>query len=368
MLFEELMVNGLRLRNRILRSATWEGMCDNDGAPTQRLLDCYVELARGGVGLIITGYAYVTREGRQLPGQMGLDTDERAGEFKRLTGAVQRAGGVIAAQLVHAGGQTTAAEAGRRPLAPSSVGVEQFPEIPEELTLPDIERIIKAFGEAALRARALGFDGVQLHGAHGYLINQFLSPHTNTRGDRYGGDIDGRGRFLFEVYEEVRRAVGRQYPVMIKLTGSDYLEGGFTEEDALYVASQLSEMGIDAIEISSGTRASGDKNPAREHIDSPYKEGYNVPFAGRVKASVSCPVGAVGGVRSYEVAEAALGQGGLDFVSMSRPLIWEPDLAARWQSGDREPARCISCNGCFAPGLNEGGICCVVKKRWERRL
>ncbi len=364
-LFEEIEINGMRLRNRLVRSATWEGMCDGEGLPTDKLCHCYAALAQGQVGLIITGYAYVSREGRQLPGQMGIDTDCGEGAYKRLTGAVHEAGGVVVIQLVHAGGQSTTAEAGRVPLAPSSLEAEQFPEIPEELTLSEIERIIKAFGKAARRAVRLGFDGVQLHGAHGYLINQFLSPHTNRRKDRYGGDISSRACFCLEVYEEVRRVVGKDYPVMIKLTGSDNMENGFTLEDALYVAHRLSDMGIDAIEVSSGTRASGEKNPAREHIDSPYKEGYNVALAGRIKAVTACPVGAVGGIRSYEVAESALQRGLIDFAAMSRPLIWEPDLALRWQRGDMAPARCVSCNACFVPGLEEGGVYCVVKKRWE---
>jgi 2,4-dienoyl-CoA reductase-like NADH-dependent reductase (Old Yellow Enzyme family) len=246
------------------------------------------------------------------------------------------------------------------------VEVEQFPEVPEEMTVGEIRRIIGAFGSAAKRARAWGFDAVQLHGAHGYLINQFLSPHTNRRSDAYGGGIEGRGRFLFEVYEEVRGSVGDDFPVLIKLTGSDNLGVGLGPEDARTVAARLSEKGIDAIEVSSGTRASGALNPAREQIDSPRKEAYNLGLARGIKGVVSCAVGAVGGFRSFEVCQRAVGDGGMDFVSMSRPFIWEPDLAARWQSGDRSPARCISCNGCFRPGLEEGGIYCVVRRRWER--
>ncbi len=369
-LFEEIEINGMRLANRLVRSATWEGMCGEDGRPTERLLQCYCDLAHGGVGLIITGYAYVSRDGRQLTAQMGIDCDDMAVDFKRLTNAVHEAGGVIAVQLVHAGGQTDSVSAGTSPLAPSSVDVEQFPEIPEELTEIDISRIVKAFGEAARRARAWGFDGVQLHGAHGYLINQFLSPQTNRRADRYGGNIENRGRFLFETYEEVRRAVGADYPVMIKFTGSDNMAGGLTKEDAKYAAARLSDMGIDAIEVSSGTRVSGDMNPAREQIDAPYKEAYNLGLARGIKEAVNqeVKVMAVGGFRSYEVAEGAVSDGSIDLVALSRPLIWEPDLPARWMSGDRSPARCISCNGCFLPGIKEGGIYCVVKKRWEGRL
>ncbi len=369
-LFEEIEINGMRLRNRLVRSATWEGMCREDGSPTEKLGQYYKELAHGGVGLIITGYAYVCRDGRQLTAQMGIESDEFAGAYKDLTGSVHDAGGVIAVQLVHAGGQTDSESAGTTPLAPSSVDVVQFPEIPAELTASHISRIIKAFGAAAQRARAWGFDGVQLHGAHGYLINQFLSPHTNRRVDRYGGSIKNRARFLFETYEEVRRVVGPDYPLMIKLTGSDNMEHGLSSEDALYAAQRLSEMGIDAIEVSSGTRASGEMNPAREQIDAPHKEAYNLRLAGAVKSAVNerVKVMAVGGFRSYEVAERAVGEGSIDLVAMSRPFIWEPDLPARWKSGDRSPARCVSCNGCYLPGIEEGGIYCVVRRRWEGRL
>jgi len=366
-LFEEIDINGMRLGNRLVRSATWEGMCREDGFPTEKLKKYYEELAAGGVGLIITGYAYVCSDGRQLSAQMGIDSDEMAGAYKDLTTAVHDAGGVIAIQLVHAGGQTDSESAGTLPLAPSSVDVAQFPEIPEELTVSSISRIIKAFGASARRAHAWGFDAVQLHGAHGYLINQFLSPHTNRRTDRYGGSIKNRARFLFETYEEVRRAVGPDYPVMIKLTGSDNMEGGLSPEDARYTAVRLSEMGMDAIEVSSGTRASGEMNPAREQIDAPRKEAYNLLLARDIKKSVNegVKIMAVGGFRSYEVSEKALIDGSIDLVSMSRPFIWEPNLPLRWKSGDKTPARCVSCNGCFLPGINEGGIYCVVRKRWE---
>ncbi len=365
-LFHELTIKGMRLPNRLVRSATWEGMCALDGSPTGRLKHCYLDLAHGGVGLIITGYAYVSPEGRQLAGQMGMDGEGPEEAYRTLTSAVHGAGGLIAVQLVHAGGQTDTGAAGRRPLAPSSVEVLQFPEVPEEMTIAEIRRVIADFGRAAARALDWGFDAVQLHGAHGYLINQFLSPHTNRRTDIYGGPILSRARFLFEVYEEVRGAVGSDYPVLIKLTASDNLEGGLTAEDARIVATRLSEMGIDAIEVSSGTRASGRLTPAREQIDSPRKEAYNLGLAVGIKSLVSCPVGAVGGFRSFEVAECAIREGGLDFVSMARPFIWEPDLVARWESGDRTPARCISCNGCFRPGIEEGGIYCVVRRKWER--
>lgn len=365
--FEETTVKGMKLKNRLVRSATWEGMCDHNGCPTDTLTDFYCQLALGGIGLIITGYTFVRPDGKQLPGKMGIHTDNFADEFKKMTGSVHDAGGTIAVQLVHAGGQTDSSNAGRQPLAPSAIQVDQFPEMPAELTTNEISDIVNAFGEGARRAREWGFDAVQLHGAHGYLINQFLSPLTNRRTDGYGGSIENRSRFVIEVYNKVRDAVGSDYPVLIKLNASDHLEGGLSVQDATYVAQQLSELGIDAIEVSAGTPASGDKSPARAKINKPEKEAYHLRLALEIKKAVSCPVMVVGGIRSYEVAEKAVSEGELDYISMARPLIREPALPHRWQKGDRSPAKCISCNGCFMPGIKEGGIYCVAEKKEKRK-
>lgn len=365
--FDPIELNTMRLPNRIVRSATWEGMCDPDGRPGERLRHCYEDLSRGGAGLVITGYAFVRPEGRQMPGKMGIHTDDFMKDFLRLTNAVHDAGGRIAVQLVHAGGQADTKMAGRRPLAPSAVKVKQFPETPEELHRDEIQNIVTAFGEAALRARECGFDAVQLHGAHGYLINQFLSPLTNRRMDDYGGSLENRCRFPMEVYYRVREATGKHFPVLIKLNASDNLEGGLSEDDARYAAGELSRAGIDAIEISTGTNASGALSPVRTKIDRPEKEAYNLSAARRVKESVACPVIVVGGVRSWETAERAVGNEGVDLVAMSRPLIREPDLPLRWWKGDRCPAACISCNRCFRPGIREGGIYCVAEKEERER-
>lgn len=366
-LFEETTINGMVMRNRMVRSATWEGMCDQEGRPTEKLINCYRDLAEGGIGLIVSGYTFVRTEGKQMPGQMGIYNDDFEEDYKNLTGAVHDGGGKIAIQLVHAGGQTDSRNAGRQPLAPSAVEVEQFPAIPAELTKGEISKIVTAFGEGARRARAWGFDAVQLHGAHGYLINQFLSPHTNRRTDEYGGGIENRSRFLLEIYRKVREAVGADYPVLIKLTGADNLDRGLQNEEAVYAAKKLAEAGIDAIEVSAGTSASGDRKPVREKIDMPEKEAYNLEPARRIKQAVSCPVMVVGGLRSYEVAEKAVRVDNMDYIAMARPLIREPDLPNRWLRGDRTPAECLSCNKCFMPGLKEGGIYCVVKKMKQEK-
>ena len=229
------------------------------------------------------------RTARSLPGQMGIYTDGFADSFKRMTKAVHDAGGRIAMQVVHGGGQTDTKTAGGRPFAPSAIKVEQFPEIPEELTREEIKHIVGSFGDAAQRAKAWGFDAVQLHGAHGFLINQFLSPLTNRRSDEYGGDIDNRRRFLLDIYRNVRETVGADYPVLIKLNATDFLEGGLEIQDAIYSSRRLSEAGIDAIEVSSGTPSSGGKSPVRTKITKPEREAYNLEMARRIKEGSQLP-------------------------------------------------------------------------------
>jgi len=294
---------------------------------------------------------------------MGMQKDDFADDFTRMTSVVHQVGGKIACQLVHGGGQSDAKIIGRTPVAPSAVKVGQFPEMPEDLTKDAINGIVAAFGKAAFRAKLWGFDGVQLHGAHGFLINQFLSPLTNRRGDVYGGTIQNRCWFLLEVYQKVRETVGTDYPVLIKLNATDFVDGGLEIDDAIYAAQKLSEAGIDAIEVSAGTPASGAKGPARMKITKPEKEAYNLELARMIKKSVTCPVIAVGGFRSYEVVEKALRDTGIDYVAMARPLIREPDLPNRWLQGNRKSAACISCNSCFAGGLKEGGIYCITEKK-----
>ena len=338
-------------------------MCDSDGRPTRKLIDYYRDLTGGGVGLIVSGNTFVRPDGRQLPGQMGIHTDDFAPESAALTRAVHDQGGKICVQLVHAGGQTGSAVAGRQPLAPSAVEVDQFPETPQEMSREDIAEMVTAFRDAAGRAKAAGFDAVQLHGAHGYLINQFLSPLTNRRADEYGGSALNRRLFLMEVYRGVRQVVGDDFPVMIKLNGADFVGGGLAIEEAIDAAKALDGEGIAAIEVSGGTSASGQNNPVRVKINKPEKEAYNLDLARRIKGAVNCPVMVVGGLRSYEVAERIIGDEGMDYIAMARPLIREPDLPRRWRQGDISAAKCISCNSCFQAGLEEGGIYCVVEAR-----
>jgi 2,4-dienoyl-CoA reductase-like NADH-dependent reductase (Old Yellow Enzyme family) len=360
--FDETHINGMILDNRLVRSATWEGMCEEDGRPTAKLAVYYANLAKGGVGLIITGYTFIRPDGKQLPGQMGIQTDAFAGDMQALTRSVHAEGGKICLQLVHCGGQTSAKTTGLQPVAPSAVEVKQFPELPAELSTADIATLVDLFGACAARAREYGFDAVQLHAAHGYLINQFLSPLTNRRSDSFGGSAENRSRFLLQVFRSVRQAVGKDFPVLVKLNGSDNLEGGLDLDDALHAARILDEEGVDAIEVSGGTPASGDRTPVRQGIDRRELEAYNLPLAARIKNVVSCPVMVVGGFRTFEIVAGVIRRDEADYVALSRPFIREPRLSRRWEEGDELHAHCISCNGCFKPGLKEGGIYCVVDK------
>lgn len=359
-LFDETQIGGMSLPNRLVRSATWEGMCEQDGRPTRKLAACYANLAQGGVGLIITGYTFIHPDGKQLPGQMGIHTDAFAAEMEALTAAVHLHGGKICLQLVHAGGQASAKTIGRQPVAPSALAVAQYPEPPAELSREEITELVARFGAGAKRAKEYGFDAVQLHAAHGYLINQFLSPLTNRRSDSYGGSVENRSRFLLEVYRRVRSAVGDEFPVLVKLNGADNVEGGLELGDAIHAARALDEEGIDAIEVSGGTPAAGDQTPVRQGIVSKEQEAYNLSLASRIKNVVGCPVMVVGGLRSLEVIEGIIRREEADFAAMARPFIREPHLASRWREGDEARARCISCNGCFKPGLKGKGIYCVV--------
>ncbi len=358
-LFNPHQLKGLELRNRIIRSATLEGLCGVDGKATPVLIDLYRKLAAGGCGLLISGITYVSAEGKLIPTGLGAADDEQLAGLKKLAAAVHQEGGKLCLQLGHAGGQTRSKVCGQKLLAPSAVKVEQYTEMPSEMTSEDIARVTSAFAAAAARAKQAGCDAVQLHAAHGYLINQFLSPLTNQRQDEYGGDLTARSRFLLEIVNAVQQAVGKEFPLLVKLNGSDNLAGGLDFEDAAEVAKLLDAAGVAAIEISSGTPASGDRVPIRLPHESGGEMAYNVILSRAIKMQVNCPVIAVGGIRSLHVATGLLRTKQADYISMSRPLIREPDLPNKLQSGESEKATCISCNGCLKTML-KGNFCCVV--------
>ncbi|HKL01221.1 MAG TPA: NADH:flavin oxidoreductase [Desulfotignum sp.] len=361
-LFDSTQINGMTLANRFVRSATWEGMAGDDGTVTSRLTETVAELAKGGVGLIISGHAYVVPEGQAGPKQMGIYKDDLIKGLASMTDAVHQAGGTMVAQLAHAG--TFAAETlTRTPPRAVSVfdGLAKTPR--HELTIDDIQHLVSAYVQAAERAKAAGFDGVQVHAAHGYLFSQFLSPVYNRRKDAYGGSIENRSRALCETVAAVRQAVGSDFPVLVKINARDDVEGGLTLEDCVETARRLEDAGIDAIEVSGGFLTSKKLSPSRVGINSPEKEAYFAEGAAACKQALDIPVILVGGIRSLEKARELIAGGTADYLSMCRPLIREPGLINRWRSGDTRPALCSSDNLCFRPALKGEGIYCVTEER-----
>ena len=345
MLFDPIELNGMKVPNRFVRSATNDRGTDGAGRVTDALVKVYENLAAGGIGLIITGHAYVRLNGKASPSMLGADSDELAPGLKRLVDAVHRYDSKIVLQLNHAGRQTAAATIGETPVAPSAVYNPITKETPRPLTGEEIEALITAYGAAAGRAVSVGFDGVQIHSAHGYLGSQFISPYTNQRTDQWGGTLANRMRFLREVLRRIRKEVGDGYPVLIKLNSEDLLEGGLSVEEAAEIAGALSREGIDAIEISGGM-AESPRGMARTDITEESDEAYFLPNARKFKETTTVPLILVGGLRSPDLLERLLQNGEADMVSLCRPFIREPDLVNKWKRGDRKKADCISCNGC----------------------
>ena len=360
-MFEKTEINGMTLTNRFVRSATWEGMAGDDGAVKQRLIDLMAELARGGVGLIISSHAYVSEEGQAGLKQLGIYADTLLPGLAAMTAAVHDNGGKIVAQLAHAGLHAAGKLTGQAALAPSRVeGLSKTPC--ETMTEDDIQRVVAAFAAAASRARETGFDGVQIHAAHGYLLSQFLSPVYNRRTDAFGGDIENRAKVAMMVLKAIRERVGADYPVMVKLNCGDFMDQGLTTQDAVKVAGMLARGGIDAIEVSGGLFINPKMSPSRMGIKSADKEAYFQAEAGRFREAVDVPLVLVGGNRSLAVAARIVAEGGADYISMSRPFIREPDLINRWRSGDHNKAKCLSDNKCFAPAMAGKGIRCVMER------
>ncbi len=367
-LFESTVLNGMKLANRFVRSATWEGLASSEGYATERLTKLLVELAKGKVGLIITGHAYISPEGIAAPGQLGIYTDGHVPTLAEMVDKVHDAGGKIAVQLSH-GGRYALKFPDVVRLGPSTM--ESKGEIQcREMTEADIHRVVSQFAEAAQRAKTAECDAIQIHGAHGYLLSEFLSPFFNRRTDAYGGPVSNRARLLLEVVHAVRQGVGDRFPILVKLNSQEFLEGGYTVEDMLEVASLLEKAAVDAIEMSGGNHIAGifgEFFPARKGRPKNDEGPYYLDEARRYKESVHVPLMLVGGIRSLDWARRLVSEGIADYISLCRPLIREPGLIKRWESGDTVKSTCISDNGCFKPALKGEGVCCTVEAQERKR-
>jgi 2,4-dienoyl-CoA reductase-like NADH-dependent reductase (Old Yellow Enzyme family) len=278
----------------------------------------------------------------------------------RIPEIVHRFQSLVFLQIAHAGRQTKDKLCGCIPVSPSPVYDPVSKIMPRELAPDEIQVLIVDFISAAKRAKRAGFDGVQLHAAHGYLLSSFLSPHTNRRADEWGGPVENRARVLVEILRGVKAACGRDFPVIVKLNSTDFLESGLVLEDAVRVARMIEAEGIDGIEVSGGMAEAG-RGSVWAGLRGEDEEGYFVENAARIKRAVRVPVLALGGIRTLAVAERIAREGRADLVSLSRPLIRDPFLVKHFREGLAAKSECISCNKCFNPR----GIRCaeLTKKR-----
>jgi 2,4-dienoyl-CoA reductase-like NADH-dependent reductase (Old Yellow Enzyme family) len=358
-LFEPYKIGRLELKNRFVRSATWDATADSSGAATEKSVALYRELGQGGVGLIVSGYAFISPLGQAVFGQYGAHTDDMIPGLRRLVQAVHQGGVKIALQIVHAGiSSDYLYRQGITPLAVSSTPQTNRPH--RQMTEEEIETIIADFAAAARRGVEAGFDAVQLHGAHGYLMSQFISPLTNFRNDRWGGSPENRRRFHLEVVQKVRQVIGAHFPLLIKFGVQDDREGGLPLSEGIETAGLMVARGIDAIEVSAGLGSS-----AQATKEGDPERAYFRERAAAVKRAVTVPVIAVGGIRSLAMAQSMVDNGDADLISMSRPFIRQPDLIARWQRGETKAAACISCNRCMGIIRKGEPLECGEERRWR---
>ncbi len=327
---------GVVLPNRLAKSAMSEAMATMDNRVTPELINLYDAWAKGGIGLSITGNIMVDRRALGEPGNVVIEDDRDLVQLKQWAEAGRRHNSATWVQLNHPGKQSPRG-LNKQNLSPSAVpfnpDMRAFFDTPKAMTEEDIQDVIARFGRAAGIVKAAGFDGVQIHGAHGYLVSQFLSPKHNIRTDDWGGSPQKRRRFVLAVYEAMRAAVGPAFPIGIKLNSADFQRGGFTEEESLATIAALSAAGIDMIEISGGTYEAPAMAGLRQKESSKAREAYFLEFAEKVRQQVSTPLMVTGGFRSLSGMGDALASGAMDLVGLARPLAIEPDAPKRLLAG-----------------------------------
>jgi 2,4-dienoyl-CoA reductase-like NADH-dependent reductase (Old Yellow Enzyme family) len=379
-LFEPTRIKSMEIPNRIVRSATFEAMADEEGRPTEALFKLYRRLAKGGVGLIVTGYTYVSPDGRNpFPGMGAIDRDELIPDYLALTRRVHEHGAKIAMQIAHCGRQSSADRLGETPMAPSAVKDRTHLSKPRAMTEEDIERVLEAFAAAARRVAESGFDAVQIHGAHGYLVSQFLSPHTNRRTDQWGGSVENRMRFVAEIYRRCRAHVGDDYPLLIKINAEDAMKRGLRIEEGAVMAEMMADMGFDGIEVSCGISEDGMSSmrgevPIEAFLSEwpmyrksnflfrflmrrfgrrvvkppPLTEAFNRAAAAAIRERTRVPLFLVGGITDPAVMEEIVESGEADYISLCRALIADARFPNQIRAGRREPSPCMHCNLCLA--------------------
>ncbi|NPV26897.1 MAG: FAD-dependent oxidoreductase [Firmicutes bacterium] len=371
MKYEKLFTSGkigrLELKNRIVMPAMATALANSTGEISDRLLRYFEERARGGCGLIITGIARVDNDnGAGIYNQIGAYSPKFIPQLQRLADIVHRYDTRIFVQLHHPGREgSVLLNDGRQTVAPSVIANSRTNELPKELTTEEIERLVKKFVMGAVICKNAGIDGIELHGAHGYLINAFISPLTNKRTDKYGGSFEGRMRFISEIIYGIRQNCGLDFPISVRLSVDEFVDGGIKLEDGIEVAKYLESLGVDAINVSNGIRESG------VTIVEPYTyaPGWKKHLAAGVKANVKIPIIAVNLIRQPDLAERLLEEGVCDFVALGRAQLADPEWANKAAAGREAEIRpCISCRTCIEAVSNGKHIICAVNPRLGREL
>ena len=384
--FKSRNLHGLKVKNAFIKTATYEGMYD-DGLPNQKLLNFHVSLAKGNVGLTTIAYASVSADGRTFKEQMYIH-ERSLTELKKIVLAVHKAGGKISIQLSHCGYFSKNKEV-RRLIAPSRIfneyGFLSGPSFSKAMNKEDFVQVSNSFTRSAAQLKEIGFDAIEIHMGHGYLLSQFLSPWTNRRKDHYGGRIENRSRFPLEVFQQVKEAVGKEYPVLVKLNLSDDFTGGFTIEDCIYVVRELKKLDCAAVILSGGFTSKTPfyllrgEVPLKGMIENGeslaekitmsvfgplivkkygYRTNYFLDQAKVIRSSSKIPLVYLGGVDSKAAIEEVM-DAGFDFIALGRPLIHDPDFLNKLASGEILNSGCTHCNECIVE-MDRGGVKCVI--------
>ncbi len=362
-LFAPCSIGTMALRNRLNMAPMGTNYSTWNGVVTDRLVEYYGERARGGVGLVTVGFSHVHATGQISPYSMGVHEDALIPGLRRLADAIHAGGAKASVQIAHGGRRCRSTITGSQLLAPSALPCVGG-EMPRELSLAEIQTVIEWFVRAARRVRDGGFDAVTLHLANGYLLQSFLSPYSNRRTDQYGGSVEGRTRLALEIVEGMRRELGAEVPIIVRLSVDDFLEGGLTLAEGERMALLLEGAGVDAIDVTAGI-------PETMYVIGPpmsMPKGFLVPHARAIKDAVRIPVGVVGRINDPALAEQILRDGHADFVSLGRPLLADPEFANKAREGRSADIRpCIACNeGCFQRLYAHLDISCVVNPRAGR--
>ena len=333
-IFEPLKLNNLTLKNRLLRSATWEGIALDDGSINEKIYSIYEEVSKGGIGGIITGFTSVASNDHYFEGMMRLSDDKLIPQYKKLTDIAHKENCPIISQL-----------------ALGAYYEDEIEITPDHMTIEDIKKVIVLFIKAAERAKKANFDGVQIHAAHFFFLSRFISPLINHRKDNYGGSTQNRIRILIEILKGIKeKNLGLH--ISLKINSSDFNEGGIDEEECLEICKIMAKEGIDSIEISgNGT--------SRPRIKPHVNEAYFLKCAEKVAENVNIPIAIVGGIRSKKTMQNILDNTKIEIISLSRPIICQPDFPKRLESGDIEDSKCVSCNGCYRSNCHR----CVFKRK-----